>query len=234
MATNTEKSSSLPVVSFTSLVNFLNQLRDHGMVPNRVDKSLMPKASGSQQMGMLAALRYLALIDETGKPSKEFTTLVTASDSERKPMLAECIRRSYEFLFSKNGFDLEKGTTGELAEKFRELKISGSTVTKATAFFLAAAKEADIRISPHIRPVATPRSAPNPRRAVKTKEELVATPIQKQDEVDADTHRFEIPIPGKPSVKVIVPSALDADDWEMLQSMITVYIKRWKGFNEQP
>ena len=27
---------------------------------------------------------------------------------------------------------------------------------------------------------------------------------------------------------------LDADDWEMLQSMITVYIKRWKGFKSKP
>jgi hypothetical protein len=31
---------------------------------------------------------------------------------------------------------------------------------------------------------------------------------------------------------VIVPQDLDADDWEMLQSMITVYIKRWKGFKK--
>ena len=45
---------------------------------------------------------------------------------------------------------------------------------------------------------------------------------------------FSVTIPGKQSVKVIVPSDLDADDWEMLQSMITVYVRRWKGFAAAP
>lgn len=54
------------------------------------------------------------------------------------------------------------------------------------------------------------------------------------DDYNQDVEKFEIPIPGKQSVKVIVPSDLDADDWEMLQSMITVYVRRWKGFAAAP
>ncbi|URX62043.1 hypothetical protein KR767_18660 [Luteibacter anthropi] len=46
-----------------------------------------------------------------------------------------------------------------------------------------------------------------------------------------DVHRFEIPIPGKPSVLIHVPKSLDADDWEMFQEMFDIYVKRWKGFD---
>jgi hypothetical protein len=43
--------------------------------------------------------------------------------------------------------------------------------------------------------------------------------------------RFEVPIPGKPSAVVLVPDDLDADDWEMLSTMMTTYIGRWKKFS---
>lgn len=42
--------------------------------------------------------------------------------------------------------------------------------------------------------------------------------------------RFEVPIPGKPSAVVMVPDDLDAEDWEMLNAMMTTYIERWKKF----
>lgn len=47
-----------------------------------------------------------------------------------------------------------------------------------------------------------------------------------------DVHRFEIPIPGKPSVLIHVPKSLDADDWAMFQQMFGIYVKRWKGFED--
>jgi hypothetical protein len=47
-----------------------------------------------------------------------------------------------------------------------------------------------------------------------------------------DVHRFEIPIPGKPSVVIHVPKSLDADDWAMFQQMFGIYVKRWKGFED--
>lgn len=50
------------------------------------------------------------------------------------------------------------------------------------------------------------------------------------DEPPAGRLRFEVPIPGKPSAVVMVPDDLDADDWEMLNTMMTTYISRWKKF----
>jgi hypothetical protein len=47
-----------------------------------------------------------------------------------------------------------------------------------------------------------------------------------------DVHRFEIPIPGKPSVVIFVPKSLEAEDWEMFQEMFGIYVRRWKGFQD--
>lgn len=47
-------------------------------------------------------------------------------------------------------------------------------------------------------------------------------------------HRFELPIPGKPSVQVLVPESLDAADWDMLSQMFSIYVNRWKGYTPPP
>jgi hypothetical protein len=216
-------------MSFTA---FLNSLRDAGTVPTRIDKTLMSKASGSQQSGMLAALRFLGLIDEAGKPKEQFKPLVLAQDDARKPLLEAIVRESYAFLFNDPEFDLHHASSGEMTQKFRNLGISGSTLTKTIAFFLSAAKEYGIPVSPHVKAPPPPKNGVMARKAAKVTEELTRESDGKtRDEDDGpDVERFEIPLPGKRSVKVIVPNSLDADDWEMLQSMISVYIKRWKGF----
>ncbi|MDN2679343.1 DUF5343 domain-containing protein [Janthinobacterium sp. SUN033] len=229
MASKTERLATPPIVSFSSFVSFLNQLREHGHVPTRIDKTLMPTASGSQTSGMLAALKYLSLIDDVNRPSETFQSLVMEDDSKRKETIEQVLRSSYSFLFSDSNFNLEKATSGEMTEKFRELNISGSTLTKTISFFLAAAKESGIKVSSHIRPPTTVRLAKGAKKTSKLREDEPAAPKTDQED-PTGTERFEIPIPGKTSVKVIVPGDLDADDWEMLQSMITVYIKRWKGF----
>lgn len=232
MATNV-KPATPPFTSYSSYINFLNQLREHGTVPTRIDKTLMSKSSGSQISATMAALKYLGQIDEAGKPSEQFKKLVLGTEDDRKPLLAALLKERYQFLFDDVGFNIEQATSGEMAEKFRALEINGSTVTRTIAFFLAAAKEAGIKVSPHIKPPPAPKGAA--KKSPKAKE-LTGNQLPQEEEDDAsdpDVERFEIPIPGKSSVKVMVPSDLDADDWEMLQSMITVYIKRWKGFKTQ-
>lgn len=229
MASKAEKTTTPPIVSFSSFVSFLNQLREHGNVPTRIDKTLMPTASGSQTSGMLAALKYLALIDDVNRPSETFQSLVMEEDSKRKESIESILKSSYSFLFSDSNFNLEKATSGEMTEKFRELNISGSTLTKTISFFLAGAKEAGIKVSSHIRPPASVRLTKGAKKISKLRDDEPAAPRAEQED-PTGTERFEIPIPGKTSVKVIVPGDLDADDWEMLQSMISVYIKRWKGF----
>lgn len=239
MASTKEKHGSPPVISHISFTSFLNMLRDADAVPARIDKTLMPKASGSQQAGTLSALRFLGLIDDAGKPGERFKSLVLASDEERKQPLQEILRSSYAFLFSDPDFDLSHASSGQMTEKFRELGIGGSTLTKTISFFLSAAKEYGIHVSPHIKPPQPPKSNSSPRRTKAAEDDKGdGKPSEKSPE-DADNddpglERFEIPMPGKRSVKISVPSGLDADDWAMLQTMLAAYIKRWKGFpNEE-
>jgi len=234
MASTSDKVLTPPVISHLSFTVFLNSLRDAGTVPTRIDKTLMPKASGSQQSGMLAALRFLGLIDEIGKPKEQFKPLVLATDEARKPLLEAIVRDSYAFLFNDPEFDLHHASSGEMTQKFRNLGNSGSTLTKTIAFFLAAAKEYGIPVSPHVKapPPPPPKNGGTAKKTAKGVEETIRDSDSKTGDEDdgADVERFEIPLPGKRSVKVIVPNSLDADDWEMLQNMISVYIKRWKGF----
>lgn len=234
MALKDKAPTTPPLISFSSYTSFLNELRDHGAVPARIDKTLMTKASGSQSSGMIAAMKYLGQIDDLGKPSESFKQLILASDDARTPMLSALLKERYTFIFSDESFDLEQGTSGQMAEKFRSLDISGSTLTKTIAFFLAMARAAGVKVSPHIKAPPQPKGNNGAKKAVKRREdEPAAIDADDDDDLDDSAHRFEIPIPGKTSVKVIVPMDLDADDWEMLQSMITVYIKRWKNFRPQ-
>lgn len=52
------------------------------------------------------------------------------------------------------------------------------------------------------------------------------------EEAPPDTLRFEVPVPGKRSVTVMVPNDLDAEDWAMLNVMMSAYIERWKKFGK--
>lgn len=60
--------------------------------------------------------------------------------------------------------------------------------------------------------------------------QLAAQP--EPEDVQPDTLRFEVPVPGKRSVTVIVPNDLDAEDWAMLNVMMSAYIERWKKFGQ--
>lgn len=235
MSESVAKSVLPAYVSFAAFTNFLNKLRDTG-VPSRIDRSLMGSASGSLISSVLAALRSFELIDEAQRPTDAMRTLVMASDEGRKEVFKELFEKGYSFLTGDPDFHLETATTAQLTQKFRDQGMSGSTVTKSIAFFLALAKAADVKVSPHMKAPPAPKS-----NGKSTKKSAKAVPVQEpgsnvdlppevEEGDDEDVERFEIPIPHKPSVRVIVPRDLDADDWEMLQNMITAYIKRWKGF----
>jgi hypothetical protein len=217
-------------VSWGAFISFINRLRDTG-VPQRIDRSLLANQSGSLISALIAGLKALNLVDDSQRPTEMMKQLVAAADEERQPIYRLMFEQAYSFVHDDSEFHLATATTAQLSQKFREQGMSGSTVTKGIAFFLTLAKMADVKVSPHLKPPPAPRA--NGKKASKAPSKRdTETEAEEQvyEEPEADVERFEIPIPGKASVRVIVPKDLDADDWEMLQSMITVYIKRWKGF----
>jgi hypothetical protein len=137
-----------PYVPYKSLRNFLDALKVN--IPSRIDRSVMPSMSGALQSQLIAALRYLGLISEKGIPTQLLTSLVNSEGTLRQGVLKEMLTNAYPFLFK--GFDLGRATTRQIEEQFSHAGAGGETVRKCIAFFMGAAKDAEIPLSPHIKP----------------------------------------------------------------------------------
>ena len=236
MADKSDKQKIPAYVGFNSFVSFINGLRETS-IPHKIDKSVMPKASGSQYSATIAALRFLNLVGDADRPTQKMQHLVEAADSERRPLWNAVVMDAYSFLFNDDSFHLERATGNQVAEKFRAQEVSGSTVAKSISFFLSLADAAGVKVSQHVKPPSVPRPPKKTSNSRPAKRESASGDgddgEQQDDGRDDDAtevQRFEIPIPGKKSVRVIAPSNLDADDWTMFQTMFTAYITRWKSF----
>lgn len=149
-----------PYVTFVSLMNFLNGLKRG--IPGQIDRSLMKTMSGLMQAQMMSALKYLDLIDANGHVKDTLTRLVNSEGPERSRILSELLTASYPFLF--NGFDLAKATSSQFRQKFTEVGASGDSVRKCIAFFLSAAKEAGVEVSPYIAETVRPQTENRQRK----------------------------------------------------------------------
>jgi len=110
----------------------------------------------------MAAMRYLELITPKGTPSPKLNKLVHAEGSERKKVLREILLSSYPFLFK--AFELQKATGREIEEKFVAAGASGDTVRRCVAFFISAAQEAQIPLSPFLKAVRRKKKGISGRR----------------------------------------------------------------------
>jgi len=236
MSPQPEKALTPAYGSFKTFTSFVNEVRDTGHIPLRVDRSLMTKLSGSAANETMATLRFLGLISDTAEPTPVFEKYVMATEEERKPVMETILQAAYPFLFNKTGFDIKRASGAQVSELFREAaSVNGSTLARAISFFLAAAKEAGVQVSPNVRPPPqTSRGgASKPKREKDQKKDT--SPLPSESKINGDptaVHRFELPIPGKPSVIVLIPKSLDGADWDMFQQMFSIYVNRWKGFKE--
>ena len=157
------KAAVPPYVPYKTLRNFLESLKVN--IPSRIDRSVMPSMSGALQSQLIAALRYLDLISEKGIPTQLLTSLVNSEGTLRQGLLKEMLVNAYPFLF--RGFDLGRATTRQVEEQFSHAGAGGETVRKCIAFFMGAAKDAEIALSPHIKPFkGVTRSGARQRRAI--------------------------------------------------------------------
>ena len=144
----TSKAAKPPYVSYKSFINFFDKVREDG-VPSQINNSIFGNASGSHIYGMLNALRYLRLITDEGQATLAFMSLVNSQDNRSAPM-KEVLKHSYPMFFSD--MDLSKASQKEFDDKLREMgDIKGSTVDKAATFFLSAAKDCGVEISPYLQ-----------------------------------------------------------------------------------
>jgi hypothetical protein len=155
-----------PYVPYRSFRNFTDSLKQG--IPSRIDRSVMPSMSGALQGQLTTALRYLKLITTGGHPTPVLPQLVNSEGHERAKVLRSVLLVAYPFLFERERFDLMGATPRMMEEQFAHAGASGGTIDKCINFFLAAAKDAELPLSPHLkmgRGNRTSRARQRPRGA---------------------------------------------------------------------
>ena len=138
-------------------MNLIERLED-GAIPPRIDRTFLGTMSGGYQTQIIAALRALDFIDDDGTVLPTLIEFVHATPDDRKPILSRILKSKYATAVKLGEW---KGTQGQLEEAFDAYGVSGSTKRKAIAFFLKAAEEAGLELSPNFR---VPKASPTRRR----------------------------------------------------------------------
>ena len=115
---------------------------------------------------MIPALRFLGLIDTNNHPTETLKTLVaTLNTPEWSEELLVAIKDAYGAL---SHVDMETASPSQFNEAFSKAYPGAENVVrKCKTFYLAAATEAKIPISPYIMRNKKPRSGPTKKRPAK-------------------------------------------------------------------
>ena len=144
-----------PNAPYHSFKAMLRVFQQHG-APAVVDHGALRKrfAPGSVD-ALLAALRFLDLIDAAGAPTARLHALTQALDSEAWPeTLSEALRRGYGAVLEEG---LESATPAQLNQRLRSaFALPAEACRRSATFLLAAAQDAQVPVSPYL--VAPPRS----------------------------------------------------------------------------
>ena len=143
-----------PYVSYRTFKGFLEWLREG--IPDRIDRSFWgQKLNGSNGIQTMTALRVLGLISAENRPTMTLERLVNSEGEERQDVLRSLMRDNYGPIFE---LPLGRATHSQLREAFKAYTGKEAVLNKCVAFFVQAAKDAGIDLSPHIlKGTRTPR-----------------------------------------------------------------------------
>jgi Family of unknown function (DUF5343) len=150
-----------PYTSYRTFQTFLQDLAEHG-VPSRIDRSVLTRFSGVVGAQLMHALRFLGLIEDHGRPTQRLKELVNAHGAGHWPeTLLELLRQEYAPMFA---IELETATPSHFNGAFKKaFPAADAVVQKCVTFFLYAANDAGVKISPRVLKGRKPRT-PGPRR----------------------------------------------------------------------
>lgn len=130
----------LPFITFLSSFDVFSQ-----GVPPKLDRTLWRSQSGLLQGQIMNAYRFLYLVDDDDAATEYLSTMATTPE-KRPETLKDLIEAQYVDVLSDH--DLTKMTLKMLEDSFEKyFSVSGATKQKAIAFFLKAAKFADMPLS---------------------------------------------------------------------------------------
>jgi len=182
-----------PYVSYRTFLNFMERL-EQGM-PARIDRSYWSdRLAGSTGTQLMAALRFLGLVDADGVPTSQLRQLVSASGEKRTELLRQIATESYNFVLG-GSFDFHIATYAQLEEVFhRNFELADDVNRKCIKFFVALASDAGIPLSPFItkrvRTLTTGAGIKAKRKSAKPGRNLVI-PLEIADELAAKFPTFD-------------------------------------------
>jgi hypothetical protein len=146
--------------SFKTLLNTINRMEEEGAIPPQIDRSYLRVAEGAKTQ-LLLSFKALGLVDQMGRVQPILTELVNNPDN-RKQMIRSLLERHYAQV---NMLAAQSATQKMLEDAFTEhYAVSGDTRRKAIAFYIHAAKFADLPLSPYWKSEGGGSTASAPRK----------------------------------------------------------------------
>jgi hypothetical protein len=182
-----------PYLPFATFLTSFDTL-SHG-VPPKLDRTLWRSQSGFMQGLIMNSYRFFGLVEETeGDAPTEYLMEMVNSQEQRPEILRALIETQYQDVLE--GHDLSKMTFKMLEAEFeRAFSVTGATKQKAIAFFLKAARFAEMPLSPFLSSLLRNVSARKKRvPKQQMQQENGTTPERSQN--------FQTPTPGVSSHSV--------------------------------
>lgn len=228
-----DKSPKPPYSTYKSFVGLIEELRGHAVMPSVIDRSFLNKRSGSEQSALLATLKWFDLINDEGAPTALLREYVAADEDAGKDLFTKMVGDAYSAV-TDGAFELESATTNMLADKFREYGISGSTLSKSISFFLSAAKDAGINVSPHVKAPPAPKNGgtrklkPLPAATPRQLDDVGTRDPAKPKPPRADMVAIPIPIFGGKDGVIYLPGQMSGKQWESVIKMTEFILKNYR------
>lgn len=136
-----------PYISYRTFRNFIGRLQQQ--IPSRIDRSYWGETlSGSTGTQLIAALHFLNLIDNGGKPANRLRVLASAKGDQQTELLRELASEAYSFVLHSS-LDPENATYAQLEEAFHSaFQLTPDVCRKCIKFFVSLASDARIPLSP--------------------------------------------------------------------------------------
>ncbi|MDD5190161.1 MAG: DUF5343 domain-containing protein [Dehalococcoidales bacterium] len=177
---NTKKYNP-PYISPRSFYHLLERLQEN--IPGRIDRSYLDTMfSGSASTQVMAAMRFMNLVDMNNKPTHHLRLLVDSREEERTKRLKDLCNNSYTVVFTNGSVDPQTATYAQLEELFQyQYGVDGDVRRKCIKFFTSIATDAGIPLSSYItNKVRTSHANNVPRAPVK---KVVVKPVKPSPEV---------------------------------------------------
>jgi hypothetical protein len=150
MTMNEQRKRLPPYVSYRTFSNFINGLQQN--MPSRIDRSYWGDIlSGSTGTQLMAALRFLGLIDGNSRPTQVLKSLAVARAEQKTGVLRQITSESYGFILQSSVLEPNSATYSQLEEAFKgTFQLADDVSRKCMKFFIALAVDAGIALSPFI------------------------------------------------------------------------------------